>query len=87
MQIAVWDTYVKREDGLLMHFDILVPSHVLDEQVIFNFGRHYLNSKAYKTKNLTAKECQLCHLENASESVITDIEEKGYSIIEMENCN
>ncbi|HCM77184.1 MAG TPA: DUF2024 domain-containing protein, partial [Cytophagales bacterium] len=25
MKVAVWDTYVMREDGHPMHFDILVP--------------------------------------------------------------
>lgn len=26
MEVSVWDTYVKREDGKAMSFDILVPS-------------------------------------------------------------
>ena len=41
MKVAVWDTYVKREDGNIMHFDILVPDYETNEQTIFNFGKDY----------------------------------------------
>ena len=36
MKVSVWDTYVKREEGKLMHFDILVPDALNDEKIIFN---------------------------------------------------
>ncbi|HLV15738.1 MAG TPA: DUF2024 family protein [Xanthomarina sp.] len=87
MKISVWDTYVKREDGNIMHFDILVPSHITEKEVIFNFGTQYLKTKPFKTQKLTAKECQYCHIEKATEPIISDIEKNGYAIIEMEHCN
>jgi hypothetical protein len=87
MKISVWDTYVKKEDGNTMHFDILMPSEITDEQTVFNFGMHYLNTKPFKTDNLSAKECRLCHIEQATEDMITSIKANGYAIIEMENCN
>jgi len=87
MKVSVWDTYVKREDGHIMHFDILVPSNVTDEQKIFDFGMHYLNTKPFKTNKLSSNECRLCHIEQATEDMILDIKKNGYSIIEMENCN
>ena len=87
MKISVWDTYVKRENGLLMHFDILVPSEITDEFVIFNFGRKYLQSKAFKSGNLSTKECTFCHIEEATKPIIDSIAEKGFHIIEMEHCN
>ena len=87
MKISVWDTYVKRKDGNTMHFDILVPSEVTDEKIIFNFGLNYLKTKPFQTLQLTAKECRFCHIEQATEEMIASIENKGYSIIEMENCN
>ena len=87
MKISVWDTYVKKEDGNTMHFDILVPTHVTDEQTIFNFGMHYLKTKPFKTNHLSANECRLCHIEQATEDMITSINANGYAIIEMENCN
>lgn len=87
MKVSVWDTYVKREDGKLMHFDILVPNVQNDEQVILNFGTEYLNSKSFKTEGISSKICNFCHIEEATETIITDINTKGFSIIEMENCN
>jgi len=87
MKISVWDTYVLREDGLTMHFDILVSSDVTDEKVVFDFGNHYLETKAFQTGALTANECRLCHIDQATEEMVTDIKQEGYSIIEMENCN
>ena len=87
MQIAVWDTYVKRADGKIMHFDILAPSHIIEQQTIFDFGKDYLSKKPFMTSKLSTKECQFCHIEQATEKMITEIKKKGYSIIEMENCN
>ncbi|HNP95825.1 MAG TPA: DUF2024 family protein [Cyclobacteriaceae bacterium] len=87
MKVAVWDTYVKREDGRQMHFDILVPDALHDEQAIFRYGKQFLSSKPFKTGQLTATECQFCHIEQASERVTSQIEKVGYAIIEMENCN
>lgn len=87
MKISVWDTYVKREDGNTMHFDILVPSDVTDEQIIFGFGRHYLKTKPFQIDQLTTNECRLCHIEQATVTMVISIKKKGYSIIEMENCN
>lgn len=87
MNVSVWDTYVKREDGKIMHFDILVPDSLTDEETIFNMGKDYLNNKPFKTGQLSANECHLCHIEKATEEMIASIEKKGYYIIEMENCN
>ena len=87
MKISVWDTYVKRAAGDTMHFDILVPSELKDEQTIFNFGLNYLDTKPFQTNQLTAKECAFCHIDQATEEMIAAIGEKGYAIIEMENCN
>ncbi|QHI39338.1 hypothetical protein IMCC3317_47480 [Kordia antarctica] len=86
MKVSVWDTYIKREDNRVMHFDILVPSNLTDEQKIFSFGADYLQSKSVKGKELTTKECKFCHIETASDEIVAAIEQKGYFIIEMENC-
>jgi hypothetical protein len=87
MKISVWDTYVEREDGNIMHFDILVPSDVTDEQTIFSFGMDYLKTKPFQTNQLSANECRLCHMEQATEEMITSIEKNNYTIIEMDNCS
>lgn len=87
MNISVYDTHVQRKDGVIMHFDILVPDTVTDETIIHNYGHKYLASKPFEIKKLSAKECRFCHIEQATASVIKDIEANGYSIIEFENCN
>lgn len=45
MEVAVWDTYVKKKDGTVMHFDIIAPSSLRDTTVIHAFGRDYLRTK------------------------------------------
>lgn len=87
MQIAVWDTYVKRKDGRTMHFDILVPAEVNNAETIFNFGKDYLQSKNEAEQVLTANECQFCHVEQATDEMLSSIRQKGYYILEMQNCN
>lgn len=44
MKIAVWDTYVTRKDGKIMHFDILVDENVNDAEQVYEYGKKYLKS-------------------------------------------
>ncbi|MGQ1948533.1 DUF2024 family protein [Geofilum sp. OHC36d9] len=87
MKIAVWDTYVQRTDGKKMHFDILVPEQIREPEVIYQFGHDYLKGKQVKSEILSSKECAFCHIEEASQIMIKNIEAKGYHIVEMENCD
>ena len=86
MQVAVWDTYVTKKDGSVMHFDIIAPSQIKDEKVIHTFGKDYLLSKNQQEQSLTSKECSFCHIEQASDEMVKAIEMRGYYIIEMQNC-
>ncbi|WP_422859054.1 DUF2024 family protein [Flagellimonas sp. S174] len=86
MKVSVWDTYVNRNDGIVMHFDILVPITVTEEETIFRFGKKYLDTKPFSTGELSAKKCRFCHIEHATEEMVTSIENEGFTIIEMENC-
>lgn len=87
MKVAVWDTYVNKKDGSVMHFDIIAPEHVKDEEIIHTFGKEYLASKNQGGMPLSAKECQFCHIEEASLEIQTSIQAKGYYILEIQNCN
>ncbi|WP_431127489.1 DUF2024 family protein [Flagellimonas flava] len=87
MKIAVWDTYVEREDGITMHFDILVPKELTDEGRIFLYGQQYLETKTFKTGTLTSNECRFCHIQSVQTEVEDEIRTKGYFIVEMENCS
>jgi len=86
MNIAVWDTYVKREDGLQMHFDILVPSSLKDTDQIYEFANQYLNQKDFKVEDVRTSRCQFCHIEQATEETVRAVAKKGFDIIEFENC-
>ena len=87
MKVSVWDTYVKRSDGKIMHFDILVPKELNNKVEIYHYGSKYLQEKIFPTEGLNSKRCNFCHIEKASEEIINSIKEKGYYIIEMANCN
>ncbi len=87
MEVSVWDTYVHRKNGTIMHFDIVVPSDMKDEQVIFGYGKEFLKIKSFQTKGLTTEECRFCHIEQATHEMIAQINKKGYFIIEMEHCD
>jgi hypothetical protein len=86
VKIAVWDTYVTRKDGKVMHFDILVNENLKDENQIFEFGKKYLKSIMQEGQPLTSKECNFCHIDKAPDDVKKQILINGYAIIEMENC-
>jgi hypothetical protein len=86
MQVAVLDTYVTKKNGTVMHFDIIAPDHVKDENVIHTFGKDYLLSVNQQDQPLTSKECSFCHIEKATTEMELSIRQKGYHIIEMQNC-
>lgn len=87
MRIAVFDTYVTKKNGTVMHFDILVPTSIKEEAMIHLYGKEYLKSKGEEGQPLTSKECRYCHVEEATEEMIADMGARGYTIIEIEGCN
>jgi hypothetical protein len=87
MKVAVWDTYVTKKDGSIMHFDILAPDNVKDADIIHNYGKKYLKTKGQEGQPLSSKECRFCHVETLRPQWEADIKKQGYFIIEMENCN
>jgi hypothetical protein len=87
MKVAVWDTYVTKKDGSVMHFDIIAPEVMKDTAVIYGYGREYLKTKGQEGRPLTSKECRFCHVRSLQPQWEADIKKKGYYILEMENCN
>lgn len=87
MQVAVWDTYVTKKDGSIMHFDIIAPKEIIDTSIIHNYGRDYLEQKGQSGQALSSNECRFCHIETLKPHWVVAIKQKGYFIIEMENCN
>lgn len=86
MEVAVWDTYVTKKDGSIMHFDILAPEEIKDTVVIYDYGKAYLKTIGQEGQPLTSKECRFCHVETLRPNWESDIKKQGYFIIEMENC-
>ncbi len=85
MKVQVWDTYVHRADGSVIHFDILVEREASDESKVFSYGKEYLKQKGEKDAEIDASQCQFCHIETPSDEVVKDIERQGYHIVEMDD--
>ena len=84
MKVNVWDTYVKRKDGGIMHFDIITLSSDADE--VYQFGKHYLISKGQEGQSLASDQCSFCHVESVKPEWEASILKEGYVIYEMEGC-
>ncbi len=81
MEISVYDTVFKKEDGTMIKFDILVPADFKDLNKIYEYGNSFLKEEKIVAKNLiSADECDFCHIEVATEAIKNDIKNKGYSI-------
>ncbi len=87
MQVAVWDTYVTKKDGSIIHFDIIAPFEIKESSIIYNYGNIYLKDKGQEGQPLTSKECIFCHIETVKPQWKDIIIEQGYYIYEMENCD
>ena len=85
MKAAVFDTYVTKKNGQVMHFDIIVKEGTNFNKVQF-YGVEYLASKGQAGQALSTNECKFCHIEEATTEIQNQINTKGYYIIEMEGC-
>lgn len=86
MKVAIWDTYVTKKDGSEMHFDIVAPEEIKDTAVIYGYGKDYLKTKGLEGQPLASEECRFCHVQSTRPQWEAEIKQKGYFIIEMENC-
>lgn len=89
MKIAVFDTYVTRLNGQVMHFD--VPVREADKQIeqVLRLGWRYLVAKGVPSDTLSAQECRFCHMESATAPVQQAVKPKrdGFAIIELNDCD
>lgn len=70
-----------------MHFDIVAPEDIKDAEIIYAYGREYLKRKGLEGQPLASNECRFCHVQSINPQWEAEIKQKGYFIIEMENCN
>jgi hypothetical protein len=85
MECAVYDTYVTKKDGRIMHFDVIVEANTSHEKAI-NYGKEFLEQVGQGGQTMTQEECQFCHIQEAPPVVAKEIENRGYFIQKMEGC-
>lgn len=85
MHCDVYDTYVRKNDKTLMHFDIIVPQDTPYVEVVA-FGQAYLTRVKQNPHAIQAELCRFCHIEKATQEVEQAIKQNGYFILEMEGC-
>ncbi|MCW3462659.1 DUF2024 family protein [Chitinophaga nivalis] len=86
MEVAVFDTYVKKRAGGYMHFDIIVTKETSFEKVLF-FGNAWLQSKWPGAPAVLPKDCRFCHLTAVIPRWEKQIQQLGYFIHELEGCH
>jgi hypothetical protein len=69
-----------------VHFDILVETGTSFETVRQD-GADDLAGKHVVTDTLTASECRRCHVEAASEDAMRAIDDRGYTMVEIDPCD
>lgn len=84
MKAAVWDSYIKKDNGNVLHFDVVVPDSRSETAIVYKYAYEYLKSKGIDGAEINVKNCQFCHIENLTDKMRSDIESKGFHIIEME---
>ncbi|MGI0036982.1 MAG: DUF2024 family protein [Nitrososphaera sp.] len=85
MECAVYDTYVTKKDGRIMHFDVIVEASTEHGKAI-EYGKQYLVSVGQSGQKMTSEECQFCHIQAAPPFVEKAISQSGYWIQKMEGC-
>ncbi|RFM35353.1 DUF2024 family protein [Chitinophaga silvisoli] len=85
MEVAIFDTYVKRREGGYMHFDIIVSADTNYESVL-TFGNAYLKSRSLTAPIISSRDCRFCHMQETVPSWEKNIQQQGYHIYELEGC-
>ncbi len=85
MECAVYDTYVTKKDGRIMHFDVIVEANTPHEKAI-EYGKEFLQNVEQGEQKMTQEECQFCHIQEAPPMVEKSIKDNGYYIQKMEGC-
>lgn len=85
MNCDVFDMYVTRANGQIMHFDVIVPSGT-PPTAVQTFGQSYLTALGVLDGKVTAERCRFCHVEQATAEIQQAVEAQGYFIVALEGC-
>lgn len=84
MKAAVWDSYLKKANGNVLHFDVVVPDSRSETAIVYKYAYEYLKSQGIDGAEINVKNCQFCHIESMTDKMRSDIESRGFHIIEMD---
>lgn len=84
MNIDVYDTYVRTAEGVLLHFDVLLP--VGEGSKAIEYAHRWLHSIGMTPEEISLENCRYCHTQAASPTVQQHIREHGYYIFQMASC-
>lgn len=85
MDIHVYDTYVKAQDGHTMHFDVITDKKDHDQAI--EYAKKWLTTIGEGNSTVTTEECQFCHTQGSPpEPVAQAIKTDGFFIQKMEGC-
>ena len=73
MEIEVYDTYARSEEGLEIHFDVTLPIGG-DEATAQDKAREYIEKISETAKPVQIESCRFCHTETAK-----PMSERGWS--------
>ena len=82
MNVSVYDTIYKKSNGQMIKFDVIVPSNQTDLEQIYKYANAFLKLENIQASQLiSADECNFCHFEVATETILNDINKRGYSVL------
>ncbi len=84
MNVHIYDTHVKTDEGQYYHFDVLVSDTSKDKAT--EFAALYLKSIGVEGADIQQQSCNFCHSELANPSVQQQLRTQGFSIIPMQGC-
>ncbi len=85
MRLAIWDTYVSRDDGSVLHFDVVVPESHSNWAEVLKAACGYAAGRGIPDVRVTAEECRFCHWEDPDPVHLDAINEHGFAIIPLED--
>lgn len=82
MQVRVYDTHVRTQDGRYLHFDVLVEPADADQAPAY--ALRWLEARGIRAQDIQQSRCDFCHSEFASPPVEEALRQQGYAIIELQ---
>jgi len=85
MEIEVYDTYATSNNGVKIHFDVMLPIGG-DEATALNKAQEFVEKISETSNPVKLESCRFCHTETAKPEVGERVNQEGYCIVPIENC-